>query len=125
MEGVTLTKFKYGLQKVLSEHFANECRVSMERLIDARAVALTITQSIYGQTLEKVEVRYPDGWWQAFKDRWFPGWLKRWRPVRWKYHKLEARALWPKAKAVPLPGPVVLDLSEHSQTFHDPDEDVW
>jgi len=26
----------------------------------------------------------PDGWFQAFKDRWFPKWLKRLFPVRWR-----------------------------------------
>ncbi len=25
---------------------------------------------------------YPANWWQAFKARWFPWWLKKWSPVQ-------------------------------------------
>ena len=27
---------------------------------------------------------YPENWWEAFKDRWFPEWLKRRYPVRFR-----------------------------------------
>ena len=36
-------------------------------------------------------VRIPLDWWQALKLRWFPGWLKRWMPMRWKGVVLETR----------------------------------
>lgn len=31
------------------------------------------------------DVEYPADWWEAFKDRWFPSWLKRRYPVKMKY----------------------------------------
>lgn len=36
-------------------------------------------------------VAYPINWWEAFKDRWFPKWLKRRYPVRQK--RIEWRAV--------------------------------
>lgn len=27
--------------------------------------------------------KYPLDWWEAFKDRWFPQWLRQWFPVKW------------------------------------------
>ena len=42
-------------------------------------------------TLEDMLCAYPKDWWQAFKDRWFPKWLKRHYPVEtndvWAVHK--------------------------------------
>ena len=40
------------------------------------------------------DLRYPDGWWEAVKERWFSGWLKKQYPVRWK--KYEVTAYLPK-----------------------------
>lgn len=31
----------------------------------------------------KVDTTYPKTWWDAFKDRWFPSWLKERYPVEW------------------------------------------
>lgn len=41
------------------------------------------------------EIRYPKDWWQAFKERWFPRWLRRKFPVRWTTWSSKASILWP------------------------------
>ena len=47
-----------------------------------RRVAIENTVSHHLLTTGQFELRWPDGWWQALKDRWFPAWAKgRW-PVR-------------------------------------------
>lgn len=42
-------------------------------------------------TQEEELCKYPDSWWQAFKERYFPRWLLKRCPVRytevWAYHK--------------------------------------
>lgn len=48
----------------LAIHFRNGDRYETEAKIDDYVVT-------------------PDGWFQAFKERWFPKWLKRLFPVRW------------------------------------------
>lgn len=35
-------------------------------------------------TMEEPIHRYPADWWNMFKERYFPEWLKRWMPVQWK-----------------------------------------
>ena len=41
---------------------------------------------------------FPEDWWQAFKERWFPQWLKQRYPVKCKRFVVNARALYPTYK---------------------------
>jgi len=46
------------------------------------------------------DAEFPEDWWQAFKERWFPQWLKKRYPVKYKQIVINARALYPSYKAV-------------------------
>jgi hypothetical protein len=50
---------------------------------------------LYGEELARQEVSYPAGWWQAFKFRWFPGFLKSVWPVEYETVVVEAKILYP------------------------------
>ena len=43
--------------------------------------ATTLSVMIEGLSRPTVSLVYPRDWWQAFKARWFPRWLKRLTPV--------------------------------------------
>lgn len=52
---------------------------------------------------EAIDLDWPDGWWQAFKEQYFPNWLKRFFPVKHKtFHRdkidlsYTVKALYPK-----------------------------
>ena len=48
--------------------------------------------------LQRQEVRYPDGWWEALKERWFPRWaLSRW-PVIYVVRVFDSRRVFPHAE---------------------------
>ena len=53
-----------------------------------------ITVFIAGERVK--EIRYPLDWWQAFKERWFPKWLLKWKPV--VYHTWKIDFLYPELK---------------------------
>jgi hypothetical protein len=71
-------------------------KLSVESI--AGEIVLRLTGHVLGRKLEPVEVRWPDDWWQAFRERWFPRWwLARW-PVRFRVHRVEFRELYPDFK---------------------------
>ncbi len=54
-------------------------------------MVLQINTMVAGERVQ--EIRYPADWWQALRERWFPGfWLKRF-PVR--YHEWHVDLLYP------------------------------
>lgn len=55
-----------------------------------------IKQAICTHRLETVGYKYPDGWWQATKEKFLPEFLKRRAPVRYKQGWLKARVLYPR-----------------------------
>jgi hypothetical protein len=57
-------------------------------------VVVGIAAQIAAKVVEPECVRYPDGWWQAVKERFFPGFIKRWAPVRYKV--FDALVVFPK-----------------------------
>lgn len=58
-------------------------------------LVLRLSASVWGEDLPAKIITYPADWWQAFKQRWFPGWaLKRW-PVAHTVIHLKGVALYP------------------------------
>ena len=45
-------------------------------------------------TYEELMAKYPADWKQAFKERWFPDWLLKWFPV--KYREVIAKHKFPE-----------------------------
>jgi len=43
-------------------------------------------------------ITYPEDWWQAFKDRWFPDWLIKKYPIKLTVHKFEYKMIYDKFK---------------------------
>ncbi len=49
----------------------------------ARNMVFQLLHMYYGYEVERLEFKYPENWWEAFKERWFFDWmLSRW-PVRY------------------------------------------
>ena len=68
---------------------------------------------------ETVEVKYPEDWWQAFKQRWAPGWfLRRW-PVQY-HHKVYCAAAFLPNCPIPEHG---LGTLRYDGFIEDPVED--
>lgn len=45
---------------------------------------------------KNVSFKYPADWWQAFKERWFPGWLLKRYPVVYTHREFQVKATYPE-----------------------------
>jgi hypothetical protein len=67
-------------------------------------MTLSIFRLAHELTIDLPYFRYPDGWWQALKERWLPRWLlSRW-PVRLKCvgggkQSVDVKALFPELES--------------------------
>ena len=105
IETVQLERMKLIMLQYISRQLADdlamqpELEVSMYSSI-ADELALRLKQEVYGRQLEHISARYPDDWWQAFKERWFPAWAKKHWPIQYAEIHLEAKELYPKMAAL-------------------------
>jgi hypothetical protein len=63
---------------------ANNWEVVVEQV--ARRLVFHLKAAALGKNIENVDIeeKWPQDWWQAFRERWFPAWwLNRW-PVKYK-----------------------------------------
>jgi hypothetical protein len=73
---VVLEKLRFGMQSVLPL-----ADMRAEADFDILARAMIFSASGYIASLRDKSTSYPADWWQAFKARWFPQWLKERYPV--------------------------------------------
>ena len=87
----------------LSKDFAipAQVRMSLDDRFMFDELTLCVRQDIFGKQLERVDIKYPADWWQAVKDRWFPGWAKERWPVMFTRHHVDVKALYPTMPEVP------------------------
>ena len=72
--------------------------MNVDTFLDEMAgrIVFKINARLASQKLEEVVARWPATWWQAFKERWYPLWLQKWFPVRWKESRMKSIALYPE-----------------------------
>ena len=104
LESVVLEKFRFGFEERLSRQFLDS-RVGIEHDVYWGGLLVRISASIMRLADQKYyEYSYPDGWLQAFKDRWFPMWLLERFPVRLVEKRIEASVVlseFHKTHAIP------------------------
>lgn len=75
-----------------------------------RATIFRLRAEVYGRDLEETIVEYPATWWDAFKQRWFPGWKFNLTRVVIVY-----RELYPQFKPEGLGRRVVIPYVSHEK----------
>lgn len=58
-----------------------------------RAMVAELTAYVARMEVERIQFKrqWPADWWQAFKERWFPKWLKDRFPVRYEVFEIDER----------------------------------
>jgi hypothetical protein len=56
----------------------------------AGQMVMQLTAFINGLKLGSITVRYPENWWQAFREHWFPQWWLKSHPVQYTSRTIEA-----------------------------------
>ena len=112
IQSVELERIKLVVLQYITEELAEQFAIPPKADISAMTkwmgneIVLRIVQEVYGREMERIEVRYPLDWWEAFKERWFPAWAKERWPVRWVTEQITARELYPRV-ALPDKGPQI------------------
>lgn len=102
IKSVPLEIFKYSLTQVVSERmldlFAIPAKVDISEHVNFMAddMLVRVRQDILGSKLEDVHISYPATLWDAIKDRFFPQWMLKRRPVKYKHHDIVVRELHPR-----------------------------
>jgi hypothetical protein len=92
---LVLDRLQFSLSYYLSQELQKEMAISPQVLAEmiGEQIVYKIRFFLYGKKI-KTTVHYPRDWWEAFKDRWFPQWLKRKYPVQ--YQVIQLTSIYPK-----------------------------
>lgn len=68
-------------------------------------IIMKFSSYVLAMPLEKIQidVQYPETWWDAVKERWFPDWLKKWYPVEYLRVKIDETKYGPVVVGLPVP----------------------
>ncbi len=88
---VTLEKVRVAAQKALTAKgfhgMAQDVQIYETEALEryGRDMATLITD-VLAERRDIIEIheQWPEDWWQAFKDHWFPAWAKQRWPIRYK-----------------------------------------
>ena len=100
MESVEETRIRLEKLKIGLQHRVSSYLLSPKVLVDYESslideIGIAIKGFIWAEQIERIEIKYPLNWWEAFKDRWFADWmLKRW-PVEYKVNLIDVKSLYP------------------------------
>ena len=102
VEARKLETVRYKLAARLSEAELHNFDVSVivDRL--AEQIEFRVQHELYAEKHPQRRIIYPRDWWQAFKKRWFPGWLLKRFPVVYTEYVISVATLYPDIK--PLDG---------------------
>lgn len=56
---------------------------------------ISLRSTVWCQDVDEVRYKHPSGWWQAFKEQYFPAWLKKLSPVKYKKVVFDIDAIYP------------------------------
>lgn len=97
---VLLEQIKLGVAKRISPSVARSLQLGtmtpydlVERLTDEFVVELR--GFIWGEDLGEIIEKYLEDWKEAFKERWFPTWLLKKYPVRYKIFRARQKVAYP------------------------------
>lgn len=92
---VNLDKISLSWREFLSDFAGVDLIAERWRDILMKSTIFELRATLLGQRHQVTEFKWPDGWWQAFKLRFFPHWLLRRFPVRYHVGRVTAFALLP------------------------------
>jgi hypothetical protein len=121
IDSIELERFKFVVLAALDKHFAISAEVDFSEHI-ADNITARVIQDIFGKTVEKLEIRYPQDWKQAVKMRFAPQWfLKRW-PVIYNHEVMELRALYPSIPDIP-DHPYILHMLKNGRSIFEREDE--
>ena len=101
-EEVTLKKLQFARRKIFNKKYLQDFTADVDAYFDhvLEGMVVTLRTFVFAETksARHVEIKHPEDWVQAFKERWFPKKLKYIFPVLYKKHIIDVKATYPKFK---------------------------
>ena len=93
IETIALERMQHAVQAHLSQEALMDS-LNIVSYIDiiSKDLCMSMRYSLLGRSMD--EIKYPTDWKQAFKERWFPKWLLKKYPV--KYRIINVKEYYPK-----------------------------
>jgi hypothetical protein len=98
---VALERIEFCVRAAISHHLLADCHGSnhLDMTIDHATgdLVVTLTAGVWGETSDATEREYswPANWKEAFKDRWFKGWMRKCWPTQHTEKHFTVKALYP------------------------------
>ena len=88
--------------RMLTEGWAGKFEITALLPATMDALVVTLVGTLAAESVRDLHFSHPATWWDAFKERWFPGWaLQRWPAVRIERH-WQAQAIAREIKMPPV-----------------------
>ena len=88
-----LKKQKLVLLSYMSEELIED-QIALQFMLEENAMRLV--RDVWTQDLDEYHYKHPIDWWNAFKERWFPYWLKKIFPVEYSNYTVDIDAVYPE-----------------------------
>jgi hypothetical protein len=101
---IKLDKIKFGCQERLNLAMMESKLDLIDPKIDfyfdylMRCIVGDIQGYVWGEPAFHKVIKYPKDWFEFFKQRWFPKWLLKKYPIKYRYHTLDIKTIYPKIK---------------------------
>lgn len=92
---VNLEKINLEWREVVSDLAGVETAIEIWRDIPSKSTIIELRATLLGQRHHVAEFKWPATWWDAVKLRFYPRWLLRRYPVRYRFERVTALALLP------------------------------
>ena len=102
MDQVQLEKFTASAFTIISKELADELATAPDLNVSAATglvcndLVAIMKLHIWGQQLDKVDVKYPANWKEAFREEYFPKFLLKRFPVKYTTKTIDVKVLYPK-----------------------------
>ncbi len=97
IDEVRLEAVELAARVTLAPQFVNEINLGQIDGVWGDTI-VTALMRMPAQRFDTVTIRRPEDWWQAVKHRWFPQWLQRRSPVRWRLTTFDPSIYYPLIK---------------------------
>jgi len=94
---VLLRRINYALDTLIDAREADMVTASIQDVIthQIESLIVTLNRSVWKEEKPEKVFTYPDGWTEAVKERWAPGWFKKRYPVKVKSVTVTCDVIYP------------------------------
>lgn len=93
---VLLKRLDFWIKREIPKHMIDDVQFPRDIAEDvAHNLIVQIKAAVATESLEPIEIKYPENWIEAVKERWLPKRLKKKFPVKYKSEKVGADVFYP------------------------------